>query len=253
LAYNATANFTFSTPYTGLSTTYQLCAYTSLANDAFLPNDQVCGSQSALPAPFDAGVEFIHNPKDSVCKDSWAKPVRVRVKNYGTSTLTTMNLQYQINNTTPVIETWNGSLLPGDTMLYQFNTLYNPPIGVFMMCAQTNLNLDANTANDKTCNTVKSVTCVGLDENGLPGMTLSQNRPNPANHATSIDFSLPSDGQIVFEVVNLLGQVMESRMVSAVQGTQSIDLDLSRFESGIYYYSIRFEGYSLTRKMIIEH
>jgi hypothetical protein len=252
LAYNATANFTFSTPYTGLSTTYQLCAYTSLANDAFLPNDQVCGSQSALPAPFDAGVEFIHNPKDSVCKDSWAKPVRVRVKNYGTSTLTTMNLQYQINSTTPVIETWNGSLLPGDTMLYQFNTLYNPPIGVFMMCAQTNLNLDANAANDKTCNTVKSVTCVGIDENGLPGMELGQNRPNPAAQSTTIDFNLPGDGKVIFEVVNMLGQVIESRQISAVQGTQSIDLDLSRFESGIYYYSIRFEGYSLTRKMIVE-
>jgi hypothetical protein len=247
-----TASYTFSVPYTSPTVNYQFCAKTNLVGDGFTPNDQLCVGQTALPAPFDAGVVSILHPGDTVCRDQWGKPVIAVVKNFGTSTLTTMNIQYQINVATPVVETWNGSLLPGDSMTYTFNTLYSPPIGVFMMCVQTNLNIDANATNDKACRTVASKVCIGVGELENGGLVLGQNHPNPTRDFTMIDVSLPSDGEFTFAIVNLLGQTVESRVIGGKQGVQTLELDLAHLESGVYYYTVRFNGYSMTRKMVIE-
>jgi hypothetical protein len=49
LATNATANFTFTTPYTVPASTYSICAWTALPNDGNLTNDSACENALGVP------------------------------------------------------------------------------------------------------------------------------------------------------------------------------------------------------------
>jgi hypothetical protein len=251
LNYGDSADFTFSTAYSSPATNYQLCARTQLAGDGYPGNDQSCRNLQSLAAPWDAGVVEVIHPKDTVCRDMYPKPVIVKMTNWGTSVISTMPVQYQINSVTPVVETWTGTMNPGDTVTYQFNTLFTVPIGVFMVCAKTNLVSDANPANDKQCNTVASVSCNGIEDGTIDGFALGQNIPNPARDLTRISCDIPASGKILFSVTNLLGQEVHAETASRDAGHHVIDLDISGLPSGTYYYSVEYQGNRLSRKMVI--
>jgi Secretion system C-terminal sorting domain len=82
--------------------------------------------------------------------------------------------------------------------------------------------------------------------------TLDQNYPNPFNPSTTIAFTLPSPGDVMFRVFNVTGQeVMAQHMNGMNAGRFQIDLDASRFSSGVYFYRVEANGMSLTKKMVL--
>jgi hypothetical protein len=248
-----TISYTFAVPLVGPISNFQLCAKTQLLNDGYTPNDEICANLTALPGPFDAGITDLEHPKDSVCKNMWPKPVIVWIKNAGTNTLSSIPLRYQINSATPIVETWNGTLNPGDSTKYIFTALFMPPIGIFQICTETMLAQDVNTGNDKKCNLVKSITdCgIGFDENLLEGIMLGQNKPNPATGQTIIPFTVPRNGVVILSLTDPLGRLLSMEKIDAVEGENASVMDLSGLETGSYYYSIEFEGYKLSKRMVV--
>ncbi len=86
---------------------------------------------------------------------------------------------------------------------------------------------------------------------------LSQNRPNPFNPVTSIEYSLPARSHVVLEVYNLLGQkvttlVNEEQEAGAHQaiwdGKDKVGNSVS---SGIYFYRMKAENFSEVKKMVL--
>lgn len=81
---------------------------------------------------------------------------------------------------------------------------------------------------------------------------LDQNYPNPCEDATRIEFVLPYPGRVNFFVTDVLGRrVYESSQVYS-EGRNAINLDTHDLNSGIYYYSVEFDGQSRMRKMIVK-
>ncbi|MCF8297251.1 MAG: T9SS type A sorting domain-containing protein [Saprospiraceae bacterium] len=80
---------------------------------------------------------------------------------------------------------------------------------------------------------------------------LSQNIPNPTNKTTSINYYLPKSGNTVFKVVNIVGEIVYENENNSQQGENKIELDISNFESGVYYYSLEFEGVLKVKKMVV--
>jgi len=82
--------------------------------------------------------------------------------------------------------------------------------------------------------------------------TLQGNYPNPFNPTTQIGFSIPENGQVDISVFNLLGQQIGSLFSSNLKkGYHEILFDGSNLASGIYYYSVRFNGNSKSGKFIL--
>ena len=87
--------------------------------------------------------------------------------------------------------------------------------------------------------------------------SLHQNYPNPFNPSTVIEYDLPQGGHVSLQVFNALGQlvrVLERGYVSA--GRHSVDWNAADdagkgVAAGIYLYRLRFEGRTLTRKMLL--
>ncbi|MGE5498868.1 MAG: T9SS type A sorting domain-containing protein, partial [Syntrophothermus sp.] len=81
---------------------------------------------------------------------------------------------------------------------------------------------------------------------------LQQNFPNPFNSSTVIQYGLPVKSQIEITVYDALGQ----RAVTLYDGLQDagyheVLFDASRFSSGIYYCTLRTQGYMNTKKLIL--
>jgi len=96
--------------------------------------------------------------------------------------------------------------------------------------------------------------CIGVDEyqSNQPIFTVSQNIPNPATTSTSIDIEAEVRGIINLTVSNLLGQVIYHESTEKFSPTYTFVVDVSSFDSGIYFYTIYIENSSVTKKMLIK-
>jgi hypothetical protein len=82
---------------------------------------------------------------------------------------------------------------------------------------------------------------------------LTQNYPNPFHNYTSIDLQLKKTCTISIEIYDVMGQKLisdQSKHLSA--GTYTMNIDGSNLSPGIYFYVVRTEGFSVTRRMLVE-
>ncbi|NND71132.1 MAG: T9SS type A sorting domain-containing protein [Rhodothermales bacterium] len=91
------------------------------------------------------------------------------------------------------------------------------------------------------------------DDDVLPGtLTLDQNYPNPFNPQTTIDFTLPTSGNVDLGVFDLLGRRVATLATGLTPaGSHQVAFDGSRFASGVYVYRLESDTKSLTRTMLL--
>lgn len=82
--------------------------------------------------------------------------------------------------------------------------------------------------------------------------SVKQNYPNPFNPATVISYSVAENSFITLKVYDVLGNEV-SDLVNEIKepGNYSISFDASKLSSGIYFYTLKANGYSLTKKMLL--
>jgi hypothetical protein len=89
---------------------------------------------------------------------------------------------------------------------------------------------------------------------GYPGL-LHQNTPNPFQTATTINYTVPENGQVLLEISDAWGRLVK-RLVNEYQtaGCQTILFNGYDLSSGVYYYKIVIDGetnyYTSTLKMV---
>lgn len=99
-----------------------------------------------------------------------------------------------------------------------------------------------------------TITDVEDDTNpGLPtNFTLYQNYPNPFNPTTTISYSLPSGSKVELQILNVLGQAIETRNFGYQSaGDYEIYYDASTLATGVYFYRIVTENSTQSRKMVL--
>lgn len=102
--------------------------------------------------PNDAGVIAIEAPVTQSITGA-ANQVTVRIKNFGTNTLTSIPLTYRVyTGMPPVSSTWTGSLAPGAETSFTFPQTYIGPFqATYDLCAWSTLATDIYTFNDTSC------------------------------------------------------------------------------------------------------
>jgi len=81
---------------------------------------------------------------------------------------------------------------------------------------------------------------------------LAQNYPNPFNANTIIKYQLPEDSRVHLEIFNVRGQLVET-LVKDFQkaGYYAKSWNAAQFSSGVYFYRIKTEKFSKTRKLVL--
>jgi hypothetical protein len=88
---------------------------------------------------------------------------------------------------------------------------------------------------------------------GPDKFVLAQNYPNPFNPSTLIDFVVPQSGFATMKVYNVLGQEVASLFEGNVEGGKiyTARFDASNLPSGLYFYTLRSNGKSDTKRMVL--
>ena len=251
---NAVDTFTFGTPFlTPADLDFEICVYTSLDFDIYGTNDTLCKLIVNNPfiSIYDIGVNSIILPGDSTDVGSLID-ITVEIQNFDNDTLLSSPIRYQVDGGLPVNETWNGFMLPSAIDTFVFNTQFITPLNsLFEICVYSSLANDINSHNDTICKSVVNLPIISIPERENVEFWLGQNIPNPANNTTIINYSVPTNGNVIFRIFDATGQMVYSRSDEVIQGKVSTTIDLSRFSTGIYYYSIDHKGRRLVRKMIV--
>jgi hypothetical protein len=81
---------------------------------------------------------------------------------------------------------------------------------------------------------------------------LSQNYPNPFNQMTTIEFILSKSGQVKLTVYNTLGKKVKSLIDNYKNAGKHIqNFNASFLASGVYYYVLKYNRSTQTKKMIL--
>lgn len=88
-------------------------------------------------------------------------------------------------------------------------------------------------------------------------LALFQNFPNPCKRNTSIEFSVPSAGEVSLSVFNQLGRpILNIKEENVTAGKNSYPVDCSGLKNGVYFYRLAFRNTygsfnSSSKKMIV--
>ena len=83
-------------------------------------------------------------------------------------------------------------------------------------------------------------------------IVLNQNRPNPFNPSTSIEFRIPKNGYVLLDIYNLWGQRVDVLADGNYHaGAHMVNWNVVDMASGTYFYRLRFGGTNLVKKMTL--
>lgn len=91
----------------------------------------------------------------------------------------------------------------------------------------------------------------------LRALLLMQNRPNPFQASTVIEYQLPKEGRVELDIYNLNGQLVRS-LANETQkaGSHKVSWDGRNakgqmIKNGLYLYRLKSEGQSAVKKLLI--
>ena len=248
-----TANYTFATPFVCPSTAFNIMSWTALSGDAYAMNDTLGKTIPVKPAPLDIGVKrMIDISYHDTTYTNLPNPYypQMVVQNYGTTAVSSFTVQFTRNGLLQGSQPVTHTLNPGDSMVVTFIDTIIIPFGWYNICGKTVLTGDADATNDEKCinwygkfNALHSITTNGLQ--------LAQNRPNPATDYTNIEYSVPKSGKVVFQVHNLMGQLIQTQELDARAGKNEVIMNLQSIPAGVYTYGILYEGFTLSKQLIV--
>ena len=96
-----------------------------------------------------------------------------------------------------------------------------------------------------------NVCWLGVDEVDPNILFLGQTVPNPAYNLTMLSYQLPEDGIAEIVVRNTLTTEVFRKTVDQKRGIHKMEVDVSSWSAGLYYYSIEFNGERLIQKMVV--
>ena len=207
----------------------------------------------------DMSLDSIVEPVKDSCLEvnTTFRPV-ITLHNSGHLPVDAFDVKFQVGvayDTVYVTEHVNHHLEPGETMRYTsaHEFLVDKLTQRWEVWAWVILNDDKCDTN----NTQEIITCTDYhfsidDYDNESGVYLGQNVPNPAKTITSVPYSVPEPGKVTLEVTNSAGKVVYTTTQEADMGTNDIELNVNNLPSGIYYYTLYYKDFVLTKKMVVE-
>jgi hypothetical protein len=94
----------------------------------------------------------------------------------------------------------------------------------------------------------------GIGENGklINESSVSQNYPNPFNGTTTITVNLENSANLSMVVSNMLGQTVQTfERGNVPAGTYFFSVSGTNLEQGVYFYTVKANENTVTKKMIV--
>lgn len=81
---------------------------------------------------------------------------------------------------------------------------------------------------------------------------MEQNYPNPFNPTTTINYQIPTSGNVTIKVYDILGNEVANLVDGYMEsGRYEVDFDASSLASGVYIYRLYVNDYVNVKKMVL--
>jgi len=152
-----------------------------------------------------------------------------------------------------------GNVTVGQVKTMVFDSAFIPPAANFSFVSLLGSTFPPTIAPALTFPVIaKSDVAVDGDGKMVPhSFSLGQNRPNPFNPSTVVDYSVARKSQINISVFNILGQRVKTLVDREADAGQyqavwdGADDNGNQVASGIYFYKMSTAGFVETRKMVL--
>lgn len=132
----------------------------------------------------------------------------------------------------------------------------DPEAGVYLKGSQGAQGQQSIDDNDITflAPSKSDIIIVGTPEKKMsPNYYVSQNSPNPFHGTTTVSVKLEKPASLSMEICNIAGQkVMTYDKGTVLSGACQFVIDGSQLKAGIYFYTVKANNESVTRKMIVQ-
>ncbi|EDM44326.1 conserved repeat domain [unidentified eubacterium SCB49] len=180
----------------------------------------------------DIGVISIDSPVDAGVY-TLDEPIVISIRNFGTNDITDPEVQYIVNEEAAVVENYSGTIASGTTVSYTFDQTADLSAGGnFTIHTRTNLSGDTNPQNDPFKISVEGDGTLGTDT--LPLSQSGITVVNLPNNQFNIELNTAYDGIMMFEVMNMGGQIVSFNNLYKEGAGYSYSLDMSYAATGVY-------------------
>ena len=179
-----------------------------------------------LPPAVDMGVIAVTAPV-SGCVLGAQEQVAVRISNFGSAAQTNFPVSYSVNGATPVVETYQGTVNPGDTVQFTFATRADLSLpGSYVVRGATAMTNDAFPVNDgrniTVVNTFPQIVPIIADLNsGFPSFL----QPSPATNMTASANGVGRSGNLRYNVFSTLVANLNTKLVGPLQPGHNLEFD----------------------------
>ena len=179
-----------------------------------------------LPPAVDMGVIAVTAPV-SGCVLGAQEQVAVRISNFGSAAQTNFPVSYSVNGATPVVETYQGTVNPGDTVQFTFATRADLSLpGSYVVRGATAMTNDAFPVNDgrniTVVNTFPLIVPIIADLNsGFPSFL----QPSPATNMTASANGVGRSGNLRYNVYSTLVANLNTKLVGPLQPGHNLEFD----------------------------
>ena len=81
---------------------------------------------------------------------------------------------------------------------------------------------------------------------------LDKNYPNPFNPATTINVSIPKESEVTLKIYDITGKEVSSLADGILKaGLYKFTFNATELPSGVYFYKLKTDGYTDTKKMVL--
>jgi hypothetical protein len=141
-------------------------------------------------------------------------------------------MKLQVDNSIPIVEIWEGILMPGQEAFYEFNALLETNVleNRKMICYSALPNEDVEDAEPQN-----NTYCEILDND----FYIISVEPNPTNKEVFISFVLKEKGYYSIDVTTIEGKtLLKNEGDNGIKGVNRIEINLTGIEEGLYLIKI---------------
>ena len=253
--------YTFETEITPTITgNYTLRVEAYLLNDT-TPLNNVLSSTffSSISSITDGKMDAYVSPVNSTVEQF--TPVSVLIKNTGTDTISNFNVNYTIrggkNGTVTKTELISASIAPQEVVSHIFDDVLDcDPAAVRVLSTYlSDVEDDLNQTNDTlTMYVFPFAPCgQGINDPKAVGFVAAGPFPNPTSNAINYMLSLPSQGDVEIQLVDVLGQVIQTTQYDGMQtGINNIQMVVpTSIAPGIYFSHVKYNDLVITQRVVI--
>ncbi|HWY12221.1 MAG TPA: T9SS type A sorting domain-containing protein [Bacteroidia bacterium] len=171
-----------------------------------------------------------------------------------------------INKVTPRMDATAGD--PNVDQLAYFQYMCDKAVGASSVCMTMpftvtknagydgSVNVDTYFLGDQVCPTSFSINPMhplGVTTINNPAVNFDVfNYPNPASQATTIIIGLKKAGNLEVVLYNSVGQMLTTYKINGQLGANEINVDLSGYSAGVYFYNVKVGNSVVTKKLIVQ-